>query len=63
MTLAAATPSAPKGRPAENRNDLDTEGNDPPILPAIGSPKRKVDPALRAFDDLKNAAQGNNTQE
>src|SRR5579871_1008052 len=41
---------------SENRGDLDDERDDPPVSPAVRSPDGKMQPALRAFNDLENAA-------
>jgi hypothetical protein len=63
MTPETAPPRSAKGQTSKNRHDLDTERNDPPVLPAVCSPGGKVQPALRAFNGLENTAQANDTQE
>ena len=46
MTHRHGDPRGAKGQTSENRHDLDTERNDPPVLPAVRSPDGKMQPAL-----------------
>src|SRR6266700_4805126 len=56
-------PRCAKRQTCEYRHDLDQEGDNSPVLPAICSADGKMQPALRAFNDVRDAAQRNDAQE